>query len=198
MKKNLVVFALVITGLVMGGCAKVPQMEIDAVNVSIEKAKVAEADVYLPAEFAAVQDSMNAINAEVEAQKSKMFGSYKDVKVKLAALQVVADELEGKSIAKKEEIKLEVNTIYAEMQTLLAENNALLLKAPKGKEGKVVIEAIKGELTVIEATMAEVPGLLESGNLLGAQAKVKAVQEKATAINAELLAVIEKYTQKRK
>jgi len=196
MKKNLIVFALVVTGLVMGGCAKVPQMEIDAVEVAIEKAKVAEADLYLPAEFAAVQDSMSAINAEVETQKSKMFGSYKAVNVKLAALQIDADALEGQAIAKKEQVKEEVNMLYAAMLTLATENNALLMKAPKGKEGKVVIEAIKGELTAIDASIAEVPALIESGNLLGAQTKLKAIQEKATAINAELLAVIEKYTKR--
>ncbi len=197
MKKNLIVFALVLTGLLMGGCAKAPQTEIDAATVAMENAKLAQADVYLQSEFAALQDSMNAINAEVETQKSKMFGSYSDIKLKLAAVEASAVELEGKTAAKKIEISEEVNAIYAQLLALATANDVLVEKAPKGKEGKAAIEAIKGELSVIGTAVAEIPQLLESGNLLGAQAKAKAAQEKALAINAELTAVIEKYTQKK-
>lgn len=196
MKKNLIVFALALTGLFMGGCAKAPQTEIDSATAAIETANLAEASVYMPVEYAALQDSMNAINAAVETQKSKMFGSYSDIKLKLAAVEATAVELEGKTIAKKESIKEEVNSIYAQLQALAIENNALVEKAPKGKEGKAAIEAIKGELAVIDATVAELPQLLESGNLLAAQTKAKAAQEKALAINAELTGVIEKYTKK--
>lgn len=198
MKKNLIVFALALTGLVMGGCAKVPQMEMDSAKAAIETAKMAQADVYMPAEYAALQDSMNVINAEVETQKSKMFGSYSDVKVKLAEVQTLATDLEAKTATKKAEIKDEVNAIYAQLETLANENNALVEKAPRGKEGKAAIDAIKGELAAIAATVAELPQLLESDNLLTAQTKAKAAQEKALAINAELTSVIEKYTQKKK
>lgn len=197
MKKNLIVFALVITGLFMGGCAKAPQTEIDSATAAIETAKLAQADVYMQTEFVALQDSMNAINVAIETQKSKMFGSYSDIKVQLAALEASAIELEAATVTKKAEIKEEVNAMYAELQILASENLSLVEKAPKGKEGKAAIEAIKGELAVIDATVAELPQLLEGDNLLTAQTKAKAAHEKALAINAELTAVIAKYTGKK-
>lgn len=198
MKKNLIVFALLISGLLMGGCAKAPQTEIDATNVAIENAQLAEANIYLPTEFAALQDSMNVINAAVETQKSKMFGSYTVIKEKLAAVQAKAIEVENNSVAKKEQLTSEVNAIYTQMLALASENEELVSKAPKGKEGKAAIEAIKGELSVIEGEVSALPQLLENGNILDAHAKALAAQEKAQSINAELKTVIEKYTQKRK
>ncbi len=196
MKKYLFGFALVLSGLIMSGCAKVPQAEVDGANAAIELARVAQADVYLSAEFAAVQDSMNAINAEIETQKSKMFASYGDVKLKLASVTASATELEGKTAVRKEAIKSEVNAAIAQLQTLAAENLALVESAPKGKEGKAAIEAIKGDLSVIDAAAAEIPALLESGDLLGAQSKANATLEKANAIKVELTTVVEKYNKK--
>ena len=55
---------------VLSSCGKKPQVEIDATNTAIEAAKTAEAAVYVPTEFAAVQDSMTAIMADVAAQES--------------------------------------------------------------------------------------------------------------------------------
>ena len=64
---------------------KIPQAEIDATNAAIEAAKTAEAAVYVPAEFAAVQDSLNAIMADITAQKSKLFKKF-GAKEKLASV----------------------------------------------------------------------------------------------------------------
>jgi hypothetical protein len=193
MKKSLVVLAVVIMALVFGGCAKVPQAELDAANAAIEKAKVAEANLYLEADFSAIMDSMNVYNAEIEAKKGKLFKNLNDVKAKLVTVESVATGLVAKTEAKKEEIKQEVNAAITQLQALATENAGLVEKAPRGKEGKAAIEAIKSELAVVDASAAEVPALLQSGNLLGAQAKAKAAVEKAVALNGELKTVIEKY-----
>jgi len=198
MKNKFIAFALLLSGLFIGGCAKAPQTEIDASNAAIENAQLAEANIYLPTEFAALQDSMNVINAAVETQKSKMFGSYTAIKEKLSLVQAKAIEVENNSIAKKEQLTNEVNNLYTQLLALAAENNELVNKAPKGKEGKAAIEAIKSELSVIDAEVSALPQLLEGGNILDAHAKALATEEKAQSINAELKAVIEKYTQKRK
>ena len=70
--------ALAIALFVFSGCAKVPQAEIDNANVAIEAAKTAQADVYVPEAFAALQDSMNVAVTSIEAKKSKLFKSYKN------------------------------------------------------------------------------------------------------------------------
>lgn len=67
-----------------------------------------------------------------------------------------------------------------------------MAKAPKGKEGKESIEAIKLDLNTIHYSVGEVPVLVANGDLIGAQRKVNAAQQKATAINNELKTVLEK------
>jgi hypothetical protein len=129
---------------------------------------------------------------EIEAQSSKLFKSYGASKEKLATIATQATELVAKTDVRKEEIKTEVATAEAATQALIEENNALLAKAPKGKEGKEAIEAIKLDLTGITASVGEVSGLMANGDLLGAQTKVNAAQQKATEINTELKTVLEK------
>ena len=66
--KNKILMGLAAIAMVafLSSCGKVPQAQIDATNAAIEAAKTAEAAVYVPAEFAAVQDSMKAIMANLK------------------------------------------------------------------------------------------------------------------------------------
>jgi hypothetical protein len=192
MKKIFYVLSIVAATLMFTSCAKAPQAEIDAAKAALEQAKTAQADLYVEADYLAVQDSLNAVLVEVEAQSSKLFKSYGKAKEKLVVITTDATGLVAKTNARKEQIKTEVATAEAATQTLITENNALLAKAPKGKEGKEAIEAIKLDLTGISTSVGEVPGLVASGDLLGAQTKVNAAQQKATQINTELKAVLDK------
>jgi hypothetical protein len=192
MKKIFYVLSIVAVSLIFTSCAKPPQAELDAAKAALEQAKAAQADLYVEADFLAVQDSLNAVQVEIEAQSSKLFKSYTKAKEKLVVVTTQATELVAKTEVRKEEIKTEVATAEAAVTALLEENNALLAKAPKGKEGKEAIEAIKLDLTGITTSAAEVPGLVASGDLLGAQTKINAAQQKATEINTELKSVLEK------
>ncbi len=192
MKKIFYVFSIVAATLLFTSCAKPPQAEMDAAKAALEQAKAAQADLYVEADFLAVQDSLNAVNAEIEAQSSKLFKSYGKAKEKLVVITTQATGLVAKTEARKEQIKTEVATAEAATKALLDENNALLAKAPKGKEGKEAIEAIKLDLTNITASAGEVAGLVASGDLLGAQTKINAAQQKATQINTELKDVLTK------
>lgn len=198
MKKSFIAMAVVLMALMFGGCAKVPQVELDATNAAIQKAKVAEANVYLEPAFNSLMDSLNVINTEIEANKGKLFKSFTGVKVKLATLETQANELVVSTEAKKEAIKQDLTDVLAKLQTLATENSGLVENAPKGKEGKAAIEAIKGELTVIDAATAEINQMLNNGKLLAAQSKAKSTYEKAMSINEELKTVVEKYNKKRK
>lgn len=192
MKRIFYVLSIAVAALMFTSCAKAPQAEIDAAKAALEQAKSAQADLYVEGDFLAVQDSLNAVMVEIEAQSSKLFKSYGSSKEKLATIATQATELVAKTDVRKEEIKTEVATAEAATQALIEENNALLAKAPKGKEGKEAIEAIKLDLAGISASVGEVSGLMANGDLLGAQTKVNAAQQKATEINTELKTVLEK------
>ena len=186
--KNRVLLSLitVITVAFMTSCNKVPQVEIDAATLALSEAKAAGADLYVPAQYNALQDSMNVAMQIIEAKKSKWFASYKSSLLQLEAIKVKSGEVIANTQTRKEEIKQEVEAALTEVTTLLAEDTELLKKAPRGKEGKEVLDAITSELSVLETTVGEVSAQLAGGDLLGAQSKVNAAREKASSIKTEL------------
>lgn len=176
----------------LSSCGKVPQAEIDAANAAIESAKTAEAAVYIPTELAAVQDSMTAIMADVEAQKSKLFKKFGPVKEKLAAVVTLANQVAANAAVKKEEVKKEAETLLNDIKAVIEENGKLILKAPRGKEGAAVIEQIKADMATIDASVVEAQGLFDKGSYMDALNKIKAAKDKATSINTELKDAIAK------
>lgn len=195
MKKNfaLILFTISVIGLTLTSCGKVPQVEIDSATASIETLKTQQADVYVAAEFVALQDSLNVAIENVEKVKSKfMFRNYDAPKAQLAAVVATATELGEKTEAAKVLVKEETLAALESAQTILAENKKLVEKAPKGKEGKAAIDAIKSELAVLETALAETGALLEGGSFMAAKDKVTAATEKLNAINTELKEVIAK------
>jgi hypothetical protein len=59
MKKVTFLSALVLMVVLATGCAKLPQVELDAATAALDSAKVVEANRYLADEFNALQDSLN-------------------------------------------------------------------------------------------------------------------------------------------
>lgn len=187
---GLIILAVVIT---MSSCNKVPQAEIDAVNQLISDAQFAGADQYLPQEYAALVDSMNALTVKFEAKKSKWFAKYTDETKKLEDVKVLASSVKENTQMRIEELKAEIQQAISDVQITLNENRELLTKAPKGKEGKAALEAIKVDLTVAEGSLNEAMALVSQGKLIEAQSKVNAANEKALSINMELNNAIAKY-----
>lgn len=196
--KFLTLIAALSVAVLLSSCGKVPQAEIDAANAAIEAAKTAGADVYVTDDFTALQDSMNAVTQSVEAQNGKMFKNYSKVTEQLAVVNQLAAEVTTKTEARKEEVKLEVAALQTEVANLLVQNNELVAQAPKGKEGAAALEAIKGDIGVVEASIADVTTQVAADQLLPALDKAKAAKEKAVALNAELTEVIAKYSSNRK
>ena len=196
MKKNalLTIVALAGLALLFTSCAKLPEMEMNNAKAAVEAAKAAEADRYVPAEFRAVQDSLSAAMTEVENQKSKfvLFRSYKKVGVKFNNVVTLANTVKENAGIKKEEVKNEAQQTLAEANTLVAEVQELIVKAPKGKGGKEALEAIQSDLALVEASLAEVSTLINNGDYLTALDKGKAANEKAMSLKAELEEAIAK------
>ena len=181
------VIATVAAVALMTSCAKVPQAELDAASAALESAKTVQTDVYFPVEFAALNDSLTVMLQNIETQKSKSAKDFKVIKANAEAITLKAGELAGNVEAKKAEVKAEAETMLAGAKTLLDEAKALILKAPKGKEGKAVVEEIKNELTVIETSLTDAQGLFDGGaNYVEVVDKVKAATEGLNGIIAEL------------
>ena len=194
MKNRFLVSFVVISFVVLlSGCAKVPQAEIDAVNAAIEDARTNGADVYLPGEFAALQDSMNVINQLVEEQKGKLFKSYKVVKAKIATLTAAAATTKGNVETKKIEVKKEIDALTVEVTGLVATAKAYVAKAPRGKEGAAAVDAINTEVGNLETGLTQdIPAKVTAGDLMGALDWLKASKEKVNNIITELTGAYEK------
>jgi ribose 1,5-bisphosphokinase PhnN len=193
--KNLTLTLFVVLALVMViGCAKAPQQEVDAAKAALDAAKAAEADRYLPAEFNAVQDSLNAALAEIEKQNSKfaLTRNYNRAKALLASVVTLANQAKDQVGPKKEEVKAQATQLSTDLQAALDEAKKLLKKAPRGKEGREALEAMTNELTTVENSMADVTTLMNNGDFLSAKDKLAAGLEKVKSIIDELKAAIEK------
>jgi hypothetical protein len=188
MKNRFFLFVATIAAVaLMTSCAKVPQANIDAANAAIDSAKTVQADIYLPGEFTALNDSMTVIMQKIEAQKSKLFKSYKAPKAKLVALRAQASQVAANAVVKKEEVKKEAEAGLVAVKQLLADDQALLKKAPRGKEGKAVLDEIKGELSVIETSITEAQTAFDGGaNYMTVVDKIKAANDQLTNIKTEL------------
>lgn len=192
--KNKVLMGLAVIAMVavLSSCGKKPQAEIDAANAAIEAAKTAEAAVYVPAEFAAVQDSLNAVMADMTAKESKLFKNFKSESAKLASVVTLANTVAANAATKKEEVKAEAANLMTGIKTVIEENIKLIPKLPRGKEGAAVIEQIKADVATVNAAVVEAQGLFDKGLYMDALNKVKAAKEKADGLNAEVKEVLTK------
>ncbi len=196
MKKGLlklVAFSFLVVSL--ASCAKAPQAEIDAANVSIETAKTAGADRYAPESFNAASEALKTALTAVEEQNSKfaLFRNYDASKTTLASVGTLSAKAVEETTAKKEALKAEVNQAITDLTALIVADKELLAKAPKGKEGKAALEAIGQEIAVVETVNTEVTaGVANNEDILTLSDKIKPAVEKAKAINTELTDVIAK------
>jgi hypothetical protein len=186
--KNKVLMGLAAIAMVavLASCGKVPQAEIDATNAAIAAAQAAEANVYLPGEFTALQDSMSAINAAVEVQNGKLFKKFTPIKEDLASTLALANQVAANAAVKKDEVKKEAEGLLAGIKNVIAENGKLIPKLPRGKEGAAVIEQIKADMTTVNVSVTEAQGLFDKGAYMDALNKIKAANDKATALNTEI------------
>ena len=192
--KNKILMGLAALAMVavLSSCGKKPQVEIDAANAAIQAAQTAEASVYLPAEFAAVQDSLNAVMADITAQESKLFKNFGTAKEKLASVVALANQVASDAAVKKEEVKAEVANLLTGIKTVIEENGKLIPKLPRGKEGAEVIEQIKADVATVDASVVEAQGLFDKGSYMDALNKINAAKEKADSLNAEVKEVLTK------
>ncbi|MCB8995437.1 MAG: hypothetical protein H6538_07510 [Bacteroidales bacterium] len=196
--KNKILFSVLTLGLLVvlaTGCQKAPQAQMDLAKAAVDSAKTAEADKYIPAEFNAIQDSLNMAMTSIETINSQSFWkrNYKTAAAQLDAVVVAANNAVSNAVAKKAEVKAHCETALTEAAALLAEDQALMLKAPKGKEGKAALEAIGQDLTAIDNAIKESTTLFNQGEYMAANDKVNAAIEKANSIKQELTDAINKY-----
>ncbi|MDZ7369752.1 MAG: DUF4398 domain-containing protein [candidate division KSB1 bacterium] len=194
-KKSLVaVLGILVIAVAFTGCAKAPQALVDSTKAALDAAKAAEADRYVPAEFKAAQDSLNAALAEIETQNAKfaLMRSYKKAQASLEAATAKANEAAAKVAEAKEAVKNEVVQKQAELAAAIEEANKLFKKAPRGKESREVLTAIKADIEAVVASQPDIQATFDSGDYLTARDKVNAALAKIKGVTDELNQAIAK------
>jgi hypothetical protein len=192
---------IVLAGLVLlmlVGCSKPPEAEMQKANATFDQAKAAEAEQYVPDSYRAAMDTLNAAMAMKQEQDSKfaLFRSYGKSK----ALFMKADELAGKAVsdaaAEKERVKAQVSDMLGQAKAAIDSANAALAKAPRGKGSKADIELMKADIGAAQAGYDDAMNDFNAGKYLTARTKVQAVMDKANKVSMDIATAFAKKTGK--
>jgi hypothetical protein len=193
-KRNIALVVGVVGRLLLAGCAKAPQADIDAAKAAIAAAKGAEANVYVADKFAAAEKAMADATAEIEKQNGAfaMSRNYAQAKTLLAGAAQQAQAAQQEAVTQKAAVKTEAENTLAAVQTALIEAKALLAKAPKGKEGKEALQAMSAELAMVDSSLVSTQTLIQGGQYATALDNLNAAKAKVEQIKGELQTAIDK------
>jgi hypothetical protein len=193
-RASVFLFAVVVgISLMMVGCSKEPLHELAVAKAALDSAKAYQADKYAAPEYSAVQDSLAAAIAEIQKQKTSghNFTNAKKtlVSVKTAAAQLKSKAAEGKAIAQGD-----ADNAIAKLNSSIAEAKTLLGKQPKTKKNKARLEGKQKQVSAVEASVAEIQKLRESGDFIAARDQAKAGTAKIDEIKSEFKSPVAKPT----
>ena len=171
----------------MVGCAKPPTEEIEAAQAAVERARTAEADKYVPAEFSALEDSLNAALTAVEQKKYD--------RARASAVNVVdmAERVVTRAIQEKARIKKETEDLIAQAQAAIDSVRSVLGVAPVAKGTKADIEQFRADLSALQASLSQARAAISREQFSEAKATAQTIQARANSLKAEIQAAIEKY-----
>ena len=194
--RSLVVRLLVVTIplVLVAGCAKPPQVELDKAKAALNTAAEAEAATYAPQAWQAAQDAMNAVNAEMEVQANKfaLFRSYKNTKELITAAETAAMEAEQAGRAGKEKARQEAQTALDQVRTALTDAQNMLAELEKcrrkPKGFKQDMELLQGNLDGLNASLPEVESAMSGEEFLTAKSLAEQLQQRIDTFTADIAA----------
>ena len=199
MSKRLTI--IVLAGLVLlslVGCSKPPEAEMQKANATMDAARAAEAEQYVPASYRAAMDTLTAAMAAKQEAHAKfaLFRSYGKSKVLFIKADSLAAKATSDAAAEKELVKAQVSDMLAQAKAAIDSANAALAKAPRGKGSKADIELMKSDITAAQAGYDDAMNDFTAGKYLQARTKVQAVIDKANKVSADIATAFAKKTGK--
>ena len=179
-----------ITALLFAGCAKQPAQEINAAKSAVDAAVAEGAEKYAPEDAKRLNESLNIAMGEVKSQEGKLFKNYSLSKEMLAKVKADADAVKAGLAPKKENAKKEATAAQEASRSAVDDVKSLLSKAPKGKEGRADIEAVKADLRVLEEALTDVQKSIDAEDYPSAVNRANAIKDKATAVSEKIRQII--------
>lgn len=178
------------------GCAKKPETEINNTKAALDAAIQEGAEKYAKEEAKLLNDDLSAAMDEIKVQDEKFLKNYDKAKEMLASVQAKADSLKAEIPARKEKAKNDAQAALDAAKTAVADANALLAKAPRGKGTMADIEALKADAAGLGDAIVEAETLMTSEEYFAAADKANGIKDKAAEVSAQITAALEKKGQK--
>jgi len=198
LNKKIALLGVAVLSLTLAtGCAKPPQVEIDAVKASLSSVE-ADASKYASDAWSKAQQAVNAVSAEVEAQANKfaLFRSYTKTKELITASNQAITEAKDASATAKESAKQAANDTLAQAKAALDAANTAMADLAKcrrqPKDFKKDMELMKGNYDGLAAQVAGIESAIASEDYLGAKAQAESLKASVDTLNADLASAKEK------
>ena len=192
MRKTGVVLAVILAVGLLVGCAKPPQVDIDAAKSAIQQARSMEASEYAPDALRAAEDAQAQLEAELKVQEEKfaLFRSYKKATELSATAKAAGERAEAAAKDGKQKTMDEASAAISGAKTALAEATDLLSKAPKGKGTQADLAALEADLQTVASTLADADSAFASQRYKDAKAKAEAAMGTINNVKAAVEAAI--------
>jgi soluble cytochrome b562 len=192
--KRLFPWSLVITFLILTGCARPPMVELNTAQKAMEDAHSAQADKYAVEEFGAAQRTLTDARTEITNQDKNFVltrnyttatNLLKDAATKAQTAQAAAKE-------NKEKAKTEVEALMQETTAALEAAKADFDKAPKSRSTKAELDTLKADLDTLSPKIDQAKALANNGDYLEAKTSLTEVKQRITNIAALRQSAVEK------
>jgi len=187
---KLLVVALALSVFLLG-CGKKPETEINNTKAALDSAIQEGAEKYAKEEAKLLNDDLTAAQDEIKVQDEKFFKNYDKAKEMLAGVQTKADSLKAEIPARKEKAKNDAMAALDAAKTAVADANALLAKAPRGKGTMADLEALKADAAGLQDSIVEAETLMTSEEYSAAADKANSIKDKAAEVSAQITAALE-------
>jgi len=184
----LTLVVVLLTLVLFSGCAKAPTQELDAAKVALENAVKAEASVYAADAYKALSDSLEAAQAEIQTQDAKfgLFRNYDRAKKLLEGVTTASAEVAQQAAVNKEKVRVEADTLLKQAASALELAKKKLAKAPRGKEGKMVMMTFQNDLQTLASELTAATQSQAQGQYMVARDQAKTILDKVNGIITEL------------
>lgn len=192
MRKTWMVVPVILTVVMVVGCSKPPQQELDAVNAAMDEARAAEASNYATDSYQAAEDAKAQLEAELKAQEEKfaLFRSYSRAKELAAEAEAKAEQAASDAAAGKARAMDEATMGIADATSALEAARAALNKAPRGKGTQADLAMMSSDLDGVASTIEEAQAAFDAGSYLEAKSKAEAAMSSANTVLADVEAAV--------
>jgi hypothetical protein len=193
MSRILIVSGIMAT-ILLAGCGNAPTEQVAAAQQAMEVARAAEADKYAPEEFSAAQNAFSQATDEIKAQDDAFFlsRSYDNADQLLDESLAQLEAAKTAAVANKEIVKKEVEVLTTETEAAIETAKSALAKAPRGKDSREALEAMKADLEAAIAAVAEAREIYSKGDYIAAKTSLTQSMEKATTLSGEVEQAMQK------